>query len=55
MDEQEIATAAEAMKELTAGSAFVAKERYFIVNLPASEVYGEGKAGNVLVPVKLNQ
>ncbi|MDE5593503.1 MAG: PD-(D/E)XK nuclease family protein [Clostridiales bacterium] len=49
VDEREIATAVEAMKELAAGSAFIAKERYFIVNLPANEVYGDGKAGNVLV------
>lgn len=49
VNEREIATAVEVMKELTADSAFIAKERYFIVNLPAGEVYGEGKAGSVLV------
>ncbi|MDE7405445.1 MAG: UvrD-helicase domain-containing protein [Clostridiales bacterium] len=49
VNEREIENAVAAMKELAAGSAFVAKERYFIVNLPASEVYGDGKAGNVLV------
>ncbi|MDE7106740.1 MAG: UvrD-helicase domain-containing protein [Clostridiales bacterium] len=50
VDENEISSAVEAMKELTAGSAFIAKERYFIVNLPASEVYGdESMIGNVLV------
>ncbi|MDE6201831.1 MAG: UvrD-helicase domain-containing protein [Clostridiales bacterium] len=50
VDEREIATAVAAMKELTAGSAFIAKERYFIVNLPAAQVYGdEGITGNVLV------
>ena len=49
VDEREIKTAVAVMKMLTEDCAFVAKERYFIVNLPASEVYGEGKAGNVLV------
>ncbi|MDE6618326.1 MAG: UvrD-helicase domain-containing protein [Clostridiales bacterium] len=49
VDEREISTAVEVMKKLTADSVFITKERYFIVNLPASEVYGEGKAGDVLV------
>ena len=49
VDEKQILAAAGVMKELTRGSAFVAKERYFIVNLPASEVYGGEAPGSVLV------
>ncbi|MDE6029101.1 MAG: UvrD-helicase domain-containing protein [Clostridiales bacterium] len=48
-DEREIERAVEVMRGLTANCAFVAKERYFIVNLPASEVYGEDIIGSVLV------
>lgn len=50
VDERDIVTAAAAMKELTLNSAFVARERYFIVSLPADLVYGDSNmSGSVLV------
>lgn len=49
VDKAEILRAAAVMRPLTEGAAFVAKERYFIVNLPANEVYGEQAQGEVLV------
>ncbi|MCH5155463.1 MAG: UvrD-helicase domain-containing protein [Clostridiales bacterium] len=49
VDERDIVAAAKAMNELTKYCAFSARERYFIVNLPASLVYGEGASGSVLV------
>ena len=49
VDEREILTAANAMRELTKDSAFIARERYFIVDLPAKQVYGDERGGNVLV------
>lgn len=50
VDETAIVRAAAVMKELTAGCAFYAKERYFIVDLPAKLVYGDGAPeSNILV------
>ncbi len=49
VDKAEILRAAEVMRPLTDGAAFVAKERYFIVNMPANEVYGAEAVGDVLV------
>ncbi|MDE7164689.1 MAG: UvrD-helicase domain-containing protein [Clostridiales bacterium] len=47
VDESVILTAASAMKELTKDCIFVARERYFIANLPARLVYGvESSAAN---------
>ena len=47
---EQVLRAAQAMRELTRGAAFVAKERYFIYDACASELYGDGYAGeSVLV------
>lgn len=48
VDKNILLRAAEDMKQLTAGAEAVAKERYFIVDLPLNKVYGKGD-GNVLV------
>lgn len=48
VNEGEILKAVAVMRSLTAGASFVAKERYFIVNLPAKAVFGCGD-GDVLV------
>ena len=49
VDEKVILSAATAMKELAKGCKFVSRERYFIANLPASQVYGKDSGGSVLV------
>lgn len=49
VDEKDILVAANAVKALVANSAFVAKERNFIISLPAREVYDGAGDENVLV------
>ena len=49
VDERQIIRAAEVMHELTKDSLFTAKERYFIVSLPAGLVYKDKTEGELLV------
>lgn len=46
VDEKQILTAAAAMKKIVAGCEFVAKERYFIADMPTREVFGGGADGD---------
>ena len=49
VDERQIIRAAEVMHALSADSIFTAKERYFIVSLPANLVYNDKTEGELLV------